>query len=211
MSKLVLSCLIALAAMVAAPSYAGTLTVKVVSDGGKPVANAVVTLKPVGQAAPAPRAGGPYRVEQYNLQFAPFLSIVPVNAEVSFPNLDAVKHHVYSFSAAKKFELKLFAREQASGVRFDKAGAVAVGCNIHDSMVAYIFVTDTVWTARTDTNGVATFQDAPVGATVAAVWHPYLRAPGGSMSRQIALTAGRGAEVFAVRLRPPPVRGVDNY
>ena len=91
-------------------------------------------------------------VAQQNLQFQPFLN-VPVGADVSFPNFDPTKHHVYSFSPAKRFELKLFARDQSRTVHFDKAGVVALGCNIHDQMSAFIVVTDSGWTAQTNAPG----------------------------------------------------------
>ena len=116
-------------------------------------------------------------------------SVVPVGANVSFPNRDATKHHVYSFSPAKRFELKLFARDQSRSVRFDKPGVVALGCNIHDSMSAFIVVTDSPWTARTDGKGVVQFANAPNAAARLSVWHPYLRAPGNVLARRIA--AGR--------------------
>ena len=99
------------------------------------------------------RAGGRFVVSQKNLQFHPFLTIVPVGADVSFPNLDPTKHHVYSFSPAKRFELKLFAKDQSRTVHFDKPGVVALGCNIHDQMSAFIVVTDSAWTARTNAQG----------------------------------------------------------
>jgi plastocyanin len=184
------------------PALAGMLTVRVVGADGRPVPNVVVALRPAGQASPTP-ARGTFRIEQRNTQFHPFISIVPVNADVSFPNFDPFKHHVYSFSATKPFDLKLFAREQNRTVRFDKAGVVAVGCNIHDQMSAYIYVTDTAWTALTDANGVVAFRDAPERTTTIAVWHPYLRAPNGIMSRSVALSSARHDEAFAIRLRPP--------
>ena len=184
-----------------APVGAAALSVRVVDSSGRPVRDAVVTLYP-SAGAHVPRPGGRYVVSQQNLQFRPFLSIVPVGADVSFPNLDNTKHHVYSFSAAKRFELKLFARDQSRTVHFDKAGVVALGCNIHDQMSAFIVVTDSAWTARTNPRGVAEFDDAPGGSGRVTVWHPYLRAPGGLM--QQAISPGQRNASFSVRLRPPP-------
>ncbi len=155
-----------------------------------------------------PRAGGRYVVSQQNLQFHPFLTIVPVGADVSFPNFDPTKHHVYSFSPAKRFELKLFAKDQSRTVHFDKPGVVALGCNIHDQMSAFIFVTDSAWTARTNAQGMAAFADAPDAAGRVTVWHPYLRAPGGRSSRR--RPAQRSAS-FQVRLRPPPAMTMTDY
>src|SRR5947209_17924868 len=163
----------------ASPLAAAPLSVRIVDASGRPVRDAVVTLVPSGPAAHAPRAARLFVITQQKLASHPFLTIVPVGADVSFPNLDPTKHHVYSFSAAKKFELKLFAKDQSRTVHFDKAGVVALGCNIHDQMSAFIFVTDTAWTARTNAQGVAAFADAPNAPARVAVWHPYLRAPGG--------------------------------
>lgn len=191
------------ACLVAAP-----LSVRVVDPAGRPVRDAVVTLYPSGNASRAPRPSGRSVVSQQNLQFHPFLSIVPVGADVSFPNLDPTKHHVYSFSPAKRFELKLFAKDQSRTVHFDKAGVVALGCNIHDSMSAFIVVTDSVWTARTNAQGIAAF-DAPNVPGRVSVWHPYLRAPGGLVQQAVA-PAQRLAS-FSIRLRPPPPMPTADY
>ena len=201
-------CALALAGA-ASPLAAVPLNVRVIDASGHPVRDAVVTLYPAGAAARPARAGGRYVVAQQNLQFRPFLTVVPVGADVSFPNLDPTKHHVYSFSPAKRFELKLFARDQSRTVHFDKPGVVALGCNIHDQMSAFIFVTDTGWTARTNAQGVASFADAPNSPARVAVWHPYLRAPGGQVEQTIAATQRNMS--FQVRLRPPPAMAMTDY
>jgi len=87
----------------ATPLVAAPLAVRVVDSSGRPVRDAVVILYP-SIGARMPRPVGRYVVSQQNLQFHPFLTIVPVGADVSFPNFDPTKHHVYSFSAAKRFE-----------------------------------------------------------------------------------------------------------
>jgi plastocyanin len=202
--------LIALAiAGATSPLAAAPLSVRVVDASGRPVRDAVVTLYPAGGAARPARAGGRFVVSQQNLQFHPFLTIVPVGADVSFPNLDPTKHHVYSFSPAKKFELKLFARDQSRTVHFDHPGVVALGCNIHDQMSAFVVVTDSSWTARTNAQGMVAFTDAPNAPARLIVWHPYLRAPGGQLQQAIA-PAQRSAS-FQIRLRPPPAMPTMDY
>ena len=200
--------LLALAAAVS-PLCAAPLTVRVVDASGRPVRDAVVQLNPAGSAARAPRAGGRYVVSQQNLQFHPFLILIPAGADVSFPNLDPTKHHVYSFSPAKRFELKLFAKDQSRTVHFDKPGVVALGCNIHDAMGAFIFVTNSAWTARTNAQGMATFGDAPNARGNVTVWHPYLRAVGGMV--QQAVVPGQRSATFSIRLRPPPSMPMTDY
>jgi plastocyanin len=183
------------------PLAAAPLSVRVVDASGRPVRDAVVTLYPAA-AARAPRPGGRYVIAQEHLQFHPFLTVIPVGADVSFPNLDPTKHHVYSFSPAKRFELKLFAKDQSRTVHFDKPGVVALGCNIHDQMSAFIVVTDSAWTERTNAQGIAAFADAPNAPGRVTVWHPYLHAPGGMMQQPVR--AGQGSASFSIRLRPPP-------
>jgi plastocyanin len=184
------------------PLVAAALAVRVADASGRPVRDAVVTLYPAGGAARSAPGGGRFVVAQKNLQFHPFISIVPVGADVSFPNFDPTKHHVYSFSPAKRFELKLFAKDQSRTLRFDKPGVIALGCNIHDQMSAFIIVTDSVWTARTNAQGVAIFANAPNAPGRVTAWHPYMRAPGGVAQQGFA--AGQRNASFSIRLRPPP-------
>jgi plastocyanin len=191
------------------PLAAAPLSVRVVDASGRPVRDAVVTLYPAGSAARPAHGNGRFVVAQQNLQFRPFLTIVPVGADVSFPNLDPTKHHVYSFSAAKKFELKLFARDQSRTVHFDKPGVVALGCNIHDQMSAFIVVTDSAWTARTNAQGMIAFADAPNAPARLTIWHPYLRAPGGQLQQTVA--PGQRSATVQVRLRPPPAMPMADY
>lgn len=194
--------------LAASPAAAADLTVQVRTAGGSPVQNAVVSLYPGGR--PAPLGGGrqSFQIAQRNLQFSPFVLVVPVGAQVSFPNFDNVRHHVYSFSPVRRFEIRLFAREQARSVRFDRPGIVPLGCNIHDGMIAFIDVVDTGLAARTDASGRVSFTNVPAGAVIARVWHPYLRAPGNQLQLNWSIAAtGRQAQTVPVNLRPPPRPG----
>ena len=192
----------------AGPAVAGPLSVRIVDAAGRPVARTVVTVRPSTGGRPM-KLGAGYSVTQKDLEFHPFVLVVPQGATVSFPNLDSTKHHVYSFSPAKKFELRLFARDQSRSVRFDKAGVVALGCNIHDSMSAFIVVADSAWTAVTDARGIVRFSDVPAAPASVTVWHPYLRAPANQIV--LPLAAGETSKAVAVRLRPPPVHDRGGY
>jgi hypothetical protein len=194
----------------ASPAVAGTLVVRVVDPAGHAVNDAVVTIDQVGRPSSPPPLAGPYRIEQRNMQFNPFVSVVPVGATVSFPNFDATRHHVYSFSPAKRFELKLFARDQSRSIRFDKAGIIAIGCNIHDQMSAFVYVVASPWAQRTE-RGAATFREAPSGQAKITVWHPYLRAPSLTVSRMLPPGGGKRVETFTIKLRPPPLHSMDSY
>jgi plastocyanin len=191
----------------AAPALAGDLVVQVRTANGAPVPNAVVTLYPGGRASPLGAAGG-YQIAQRDLQFSPFVLVVPVGADVSFPNFDNVRHHVYSFSPVRRFELRLYAREQARSVHFDRPGIVPLGCNIHDNMIAFIDVVDTGFAARTDAMGQARFTAIPGSEVLVRIWHPYLRAPANQLELRVAVPDhGSVAQAVPVNLRPPPRPG----
>ena len=123
------------------PARAGSVSVAVTSATGRPLAGAIVSIDVPGTARPA--APGPYVMAQHNIAFDPHILIVPVGATVLFPNKDQVRHHVYSFSRAKKFEIKLYSRDETKSEKFDTPGVVSLGCNIHDSMSGYLYVTAT--------------------------------------------------------------------
>jgi plastocyanin len=180
------------------PALAADLSVTVRDAHNMAVRDAVVMVYPAA-GAPAPRIAGPYRMAQHNIQFDPFLLVVPVGATVGFPNLDTVRHHVYSFSKPKPFELKLYGQDESRSVTFDKPGVIAVGCNIHDQMIGFIRVVDTPFAVKTDANGVAVIRGLPAGAATAKIWHPFMK--GADVSRPV--TAG-GALSVTLDLRPPP-------
>jgi hypothetical protein len=86
-------------------------------------------------------------------------------------------HQVYSFSPIKQFEYEIRQGEKSPPVVFDKPGVAAIGCNIHDNMVAFVYVAESPWTVTTDSHGHARIDNVPDGAYRATVWHPKL-APG---------------------------------
>ena len=191
-----------------AAALAAPVTVRVIDSSGRPVRDAVVTLRPAS-GAQRPSPGGNFTVSQEDLEFHPFVLVVPVGASVAFPNKDSTRHHVYSFSPAKKFELKLFAKDQSRRVIFDKSGIVPLGCNIHDAMTAFILVTDSAWSAKTGANGIVQFASAPGSAARVQVWHPYLRAKANMVAQ--ALPAAQRNMSVSVALRPPPMAMSHGY
>lgn len=149
-------------------TYAGELTVDVLDTAGAPIENAVVYVEPENKGS-LPIA--PAIIEQRGKQFNPLVSVVQTGTDITFPNFDSVRHHVYSFSPAKTFELKLYSGVPSNPVRFDKAGTVILGCNIHDNMLAFIQVVDTPYFAKTNKMGKAILNDLPNGNYILKTWH----------------------------------------
>jgi plastocyanin len=189
---------------IAAPAArAGELVVALKDASGEPVANAVVTYHPAA-GAPTPHPAGPYVMAQADIRFEPFVMVVPAGAAVHFPNHDKVRHHVYSFSSAKRFELKLYGRDETRSVTFDHPGVVSLGCNIHDQMIGFIFVSDTPYVAKSDPRGEVAL-DLPPGPGTLTVWQPFLKSPRNEMIRTFTVPALGGARLdLALELRQPP-------
>jgi plastocyanin len=185
-------------------ALAADLLVSVRGANGKPVADAVVMVRTAQAPAQPIRFPWPLVVEQRDMQFHPFVLVAPVGAEVAFPNHDKIRHHVYSFSPAKTFELKLYGQDETRRVRFDRVGIVAIGCNIHDDMAAYIRVVDTPYAAKTDASGQASIHDLPAGPATLAVWHPYLRG-GHDLVREIVTPSAGATMTITVDLKSGPV------
>lgn len=149
-------------------THAGELIVDVLDATGTPIENAVVYAEPETKAPPSEATA---MIEQRGRQFHPLVTVVQAGTNISFPNFDSVRHHVYSFSPAKTFELKLYSGVPSNPVKFDKAGTVVLGCNIHDFMLAFIQVVDTPYFAKTNKMGKATLHDLPNGNYTLKAWH----------------------------------------
>ena len=176
---------------------AATVTVNVTDAAGKPLPQAVVSIEPAtGKLAVQPTPAA--QVAQFKRQFVPRVSVVTVGTAVAFPNQDTVRHHVYSFSPTKNFELKLYAGVPAQPVVFDKPGIAVLGCNIHDQMAAWIVVVDTPFYALTGTDGAARVNAVAAGSYRLKVWHPGL--PGTSDGVSQAVTVGATNIEQSVRL-----------
>ena len=189
-------------------AFADPLTVSVRMADGKPLDGAVVIAHALSatrhRVAPIQAV-----IDQINLTFVPDILVVPVGSQITFPNSDTVSHQVYSFSPAKRFQLPLYRGSAYPPVRFETPGIVTLGCNIHDSMQAYIVVTDAPFFGQTDSNGIWSASDVPRGTYRVEVWHPRLREPG-ELKTDFVVREGTPADLkirLTRSLRPAPLSG----
>lgn len=148
---------------------AADLTVNVVDTSGAPITDAVVYAEP--QLKPISKSSGTVMIEQKKKTFIPMVTAIQTGTSINFPNRDLVRHHVYSFSPAKTFEIKLYSGIPANPILFDAPGTVVLGCNIHDTMQAYIHIVDTPYFAKTDSLGKARLTEVPPGEYRLKVWY----------------------------------------
>jgi len=145
------------------------LSVSVLDAKGRPARDAVVYAVPHNRTVPP--ATRTAVMDQRDRQFVPRVLPVRTGTAVSFPNSDDVRHQVYSFSPAKRFQLPLYEGTPPNPVVFDQPGVVVLGCNIHDRMRAYIVVVDTPHFAPAP-EGTAELKDLPAGSYDVRAWHP---------------------------------------
>lgn len=188
----------------AAPPVLGSpVTVQVSDAAGRALPEAVVLLEPVsGKVAVRPMPE--VQIAQEKRQFIPRVTLITVGTAVNFPNFDTVRHHVYSFSKAKTFEIKLYAGVPSKPEVFDKPGIAVLGCNIHDRMAAWVVVADTPWHAMSGADGLARIADAPPGAYQLSVWHAGLAANSPPATRKVQIGSAELRESFQIGVEAAP-------
>ncbi len=188
------------------------LSFRIVDPQGDPVADAVIelVLPNPNQTAPSPDdlSSATYVMDQVDKTFAPRQLIVPQGADVSFPNSDDIRHHVYSFSKAKPFELKLYKGRPKQPIRFGQHGVAVLGCNIHDSMVGYIYIASSAYVQASDAQGLIQFKDVPDNISTMTLWHANAQ-KGPETLQRIALDTLESAQqayTVTLDLQTPPTR-----
>jgi plastocyanin len=198
--------LLVLAALFAGAAGAAPVEVLVRTPAGGPLADAAVFAEPLAGTPVRARGRAPaahVAIEQRGREFIPWMTVVQTGTSVDFPNNDTVRHHVYSFSEPKRFEIKLYAGKPGQPIVFDKPGQVDIGCNIHDWMEAHVLVVDTPYFARTGADGRATLAGVPAGRYRLRLWHPLQKAAAAPDEIEIGDVPVRLTLVLDARAREP--------
>jgi plastocyanin len=177
---------------------AADISVRVTDRDGHGVNQVVVAVTPLNDHPSFPPQ--PAVMDQRDLQFVPRVLVIGVGASVEFPNSDSISHQVYSFSAAKHFQLPLYKGEVHPPVVFDQPGLVVLGCNIHDSMVGYIYVTDAPYFGTTQADGTLELKQIPLGDYKVVLWSPFIVDPAAALTRTLHVDAVAPA-VASVQLK----------
>lgn len=185
------------------PTQASNLEVVVHEKNGEPVADAVVVAMPNQNQAKVKKNQQAVVIDQVDKEFVHYITVIPTGTPVQFPNNDNIRHHVYSFSPAKQFELPLYMGTPAKPVVFDKPGVVKLGCNIHDWMVGYLYITDAPFFKKTDKDGKAQLADLPPGKYTVSLWHPRMQASEAESQQTVVVgDTGKNSASFQLILKP---------
>jgi plastocyanin len=206
--------LLVLTAIAPLPCQAAGIIATVTDEAGRPLPDAVVTVVASGKTsiAPSPRLASA-EIDQRDETFVPMVVTIQRGGSVIFRNGDRTRHHVYSFSPIHPFEFVQKPDEATPPIVFDIAGVAAIGCNIHDNMVAYVYVTEAPRAAVTDAQGRAEVADLPAGTFVATVWHPRLRPKAPPPTQQVTLASSSTTLAVTISVLPPrrPRRDTGGY
>ncbi|MBB2484752.1 methylamine utilization protein [Mitsuaria sp. WAJ17] len=181
------------------PAWAGAIPwqFQLRNTEGQPLADAVVAVEIKG---PARSSNGRAEMAQRDRQFQPHVLVVQAGTAVHFPNFDTVRHHVYSFSPIKAFDIKLYSGTPSEPIVFDKPGIAALGCNIHDRMGAFIVVVETPVFGKTNARGELSL-DLPPGEHALKLWHPSRLQPL-LLSQKLNIPTGQASGVSSLVLPP---------
>jgi plastocyanin len=153
---------------------AGPVTIDVKAGPSGSAADTVVVFDPLdSMAAPAPPAPAAAVIDQVHKTFTPRVTVVRAGTVVAFPNSDNIHHEVYSFSTPHQFKLSMFANEPHVTQTFDKPGVVLLGCNIHDSMLAFVVVVESPYFLKIPASGRGEL-NLPAGHYRVRVWNEKL-------------------------------------
>lgn len=192
------------AATWALPGQAAGIIATVTDDAGRPLPDAVVSVVANGDTHIAPSALlATATIDQRDETFVPTVVVVQRGGSVVFRNSDRTRHHIYSFSPIRQFEFVQKPDDISPVVSFDMPGVAAIGCNIHDNMIAYVFVTEAPRAAVTDSQGRAEIGDLPAGNFTATVWHPRLRPKAIPPSRAVTLASNSTTLAITISVLPP--------
>jgi hypothetical protein len=94
---------------------------------------------------------------------------------------------------------------------------VTIGCNIHDWMIAYIYVAESPHFGTTRKAGTVKLENLPAGAYAVRVWHPRMQVAEESTVRPVTVGTAPVEVTWQLALKPDlrprraPVPGQRGY
>ncbi len=153
--------------VIAPVSLSGTLS----GGGTLGPGGAVVFLKRLDGPTPRPKEAKVRAVAQKDKRFIPRVLVITQGSSVDFKNEDPLFHNVFSLTKPNDFDLGLYKGGTTKLQAFNAPGAVQLLCNIHSSMIGWIYVVDTPWFGQADVTGHFTIKGIPPGEYLLSVWH----------------------------------------
>ena len=114
-------------------------------------------------------------LDQKGCIYQPRVVVVRTGQELKVRNSDATLHNVHAMAKENQgFNRSMVTKGQEFTTIFDKAERIAVKCDVHPWMKAYVIVSDHPYATVTDAKGRFTLQGLAAGEYVVEAWHSSL-------------------------------------
>ncbi len=169
--------------------------------GGEPVANIAVL---VSSSAPTPPAAIA-RLQEVELTFLPKVQVVPVGSSLRVRNVDHEAHTVHGALAGRT----LFNRATVPGgaeaiLSLDAPGIVAITCDLHSYMRAWVIVTASPHHAITNSDGTFRIPGIPPDRAEVRLVDPDVKLPAGQEPGVLVATVEVADKPVQLTLALPP-------
>ena len=110
------------------------------------------------------------KMDQQNKVFHPYVLPVVQGTTVEFNNSDDMQHNVFGVGA-EEFNLGNWTKGIRREHTFSKLGEVAILCNVHPEMEAYVLVLQNPYFAQPDSAGKFHIEGLPAGEYTVKAWY----------------------------------------
>jgi plastocyanin len=152
----------------AGPRVLGTVT----TNPWHAVKNGAVVY--IEGAPKEPGVGMAAAVDNHDMSFVPFISVVTAGGTVTFGNTDPLVHNVFS-PDNDKWDIGNLPQNGSVAKKFDTPGTYALLCNFHQNMLGYLVVSPSSYFAKTTPEGRYVIAHAPAGTFKVTAWVPRMQ------------------------------------
>ena len=188
-------------------SLANNINIQVKDPNQQSISGVIIYLTPLMNSQTSFINDKTVFISQNQKKFTPYIAVLQKGQNINFKNQDDITHHIYSVSGKNRFDFKIKSGEYKNDIQLNTLGEVAMGCNIHDWMSGYLLVVDTPYFEKTNSIGISTFENLPIGDYKVTVWHPQLETENNEFTQNIKINKAQDFEVILPKaLLPIPAQ-----
>lgn len=131
----------------------------------------IVFLEPRTEIAVPKRKPRRHLIDMKDKEYRPGAMYIRVGDSIGFKNSDRFRHNVFSLSSPNQFDLGTYRAGKTVEQVFRRPGLVKVYCNIHRSMVSFIWVGKSDWGTVAEKDGSFTIKGIPPGEYELTAWN----------------------------------------
>ncbi len=161
-----------------------------VSSENRGIQNVLLALTGVPRARAPKRPAGTLLLDNQKCRFVPHVGVLSVGDTLVVTNSDPFLHTVHLYGVLEANRALPF-RGSRAVFRMDRPGFIAVRCDLHGWMQAFLRVDDHPFHAVSSARGVFRIEAVPAGTYDLEAWHERL----GVQKRKVRIEAGKTQRV----------------